>query len=370
MALQTDFYLSQLNIEVNAIQATLHGGENTDELTGHDATARLNIPVSYARHLFQYQADALDVNDLNSQDIKFRMFHRVENSGAINGNTLKMFNTKNILPAEASVIANPIHFYGNASQAENEKKVNADFVRYVAEQVFGVSVTDLFNNERPVRVDLNRKAAFKFNETIDSLVGFKVNYGTTEDPDYDYVRIVTNSTTAPDETADNRTKATEFPSRLIFSQLMNHPDGRSRFANLNSYDGMNMRHLYTDDAEPVGETEENLGSNLWRYMPLAVDDKLYFNLTVNPHGDQETVTGGELNLEPYVYRIQLYIVADNDAHIVGKDVAGDYVRGWDNNGWDSGSAIDNANTSSPLSYLVAGTETGADIVNPEPEPEP
>lgn len=367
MALQTDFYLSQLNIEVNAIQATLHGGENTDPLTGHDATAQLNIPVSYARHLFQYHADALDVNDLNSQDIKFRMFHRVADSGDITGNTLKMFNTKNILPAEAVVDSNDrIPFYGSASQAENEKKVNADFVRYVADQVFGVPVTDLFNNERPVRVDLNRKAAYKFNETIDSLVGFKVNYGTTEEPDLDYVRIVTNSTTAPDESVDNRTKATEFPSRLIFSQLMNHADGRSRFADLNLYDGMEMRHLYTDASEPASETAENLGNNLWRYMPLAIDDKLYFKLTVNPHDDQETVTGGASNLTPYVYRIQLNIVADANANIVGINNTGDYVRGWDNNGWDSGDGIDTAGTSTPLPYLVAGTETGANIVNPEP----
>lgn len=366
MALNTDFYLRQLNIEVNAIQATLHGGQDTVQLTGHNA--QLDIPVSYARHLFQYQADALDVNDLNSQDIKFRMFHRVADSGAITGNTLKMFNTKNILPAESVVDSNVrIPFYGSGSQAENEKKVNADFVRYVANQVFGVPVTDLFNNERPVRVDLNRKAAFKFNETIQSLVDFRVNYGTTESPDDDYVRIVTNTTTAPDETSDNRTKATEFPSRLIFSQLMNHHDGRSRFANLDLYNGMEMRHLYTnaDVAVLANNIDIELEHNLWRYMPLAIGDKLYFNLRVNPHADQENVTGGTLDLAPYVYKIQLNIVADDDADIVGRTDLVDYVRGWDNAGWDSGSGIENVGTSEPLPYLVAGTETGANIVNPE-----
>jgi hypothetical protein len=369
-----DFYLSALNIEVNAIQALLHGGADTSdvELTW-DSTATLKIPVSYARNLFQYQADAIDVNDLNSKDIRFRMFHHVtgvansENPTALE-TIRKFYNTKNVIPGEAIVdVGQRIDFYGKVNDVKaNETKINADFVRHIAEKVFGVAVTDLFSNERTVRNDLLKKSADNFLANIENLVGFRLNYGTGLDPPDDYVRILTDATTAPAESADNRAKATNFPSRRIFSQLLaSRPD---RFANLNTFEEAEMRHLFNSDGSSLDLTAEPVagnGDDLWRKMPLKTGDALYFVLRVNAHADQETLTtvGGVqgTNVASRSYRIKLDIVADEDNAIDTQvDNLENYNRAWDVDGWDSNTKLYYLDDTQNLS----GLETGATINNP------
>jgi hypothetical protein len=353
-----DFYLKELSIEVNAIKALLHGGEDTTDFTEDYFNAQLDIPVSYARHLFQYQADGVDVNDLNSQDIKFRMFHLLEADGDITGEHLKFFNTKNVIPAEA--IVDPldrIHFYGSGMQNVNETKVNADYVRYVAQSVFGVPVADLFSNERPVRGDLVRKSAFAFHTNIKELVDFRVNYGT-EEGGTDYVRMRTDAESAPDESVENRYKAQHFPSRLIYSQLLN--SAPERFSNLNSFDGKIMLHLYDELHETVsidglGESETRM---LWRYMPLLQGDKIFFLFKVIPPGDQETITTVNqeegVNVAERIYRIQLNIVSDDADGVTGTESTDNaFVRGWTDDGWNSGTSIDLEGTGfTQLSYLA------------------
>jgi hypothetical protein len=368
-----DFYLSALNIVVNAEQALLHGGADTSdvELT-YDSTATLKIPVSYARNLFQYQADAIDVNDLNSKDIKFRMLHVTgvadsENPTALETNR-KFYNTKNVIPGEAIVdVGQRIDFYGKVDVKANETKINADFVRHIAKEVFGVAVTDLFSNERTVRNDLLKKSADNFVANIENLVGFRLNYGTGLDPQDDYVRILTDATTAPVETSDNRAKATNFPSRRIFSQLLsNRPE---RFADLNTFEGAEMRHPYNSDESSLDITVDTetagLGDDLWRKMPLKTGDALYFVLRVNAHADQETLTtvGGVqgTNVASRSYRIKLDIVADSDTAITtDSDNLENYNRAWTTDGWNSDTKLYYLDDTQNLS----GLETGATINNP------
>lgn len=371
-----NFYLKELSIEVNAVKALIHGGQDTTDFTETYHTAQLDIPVSYARHLFQYQSDSIDVNDLNSYDNKFRMFHKIASNGDITGDTLKFFNTKNIIPAEAIVdeLAK-VPFYRSNDVYVNENKVNADYVRYIAQEVFGVPVADLFSNERTVRGDLVRKSAFAFNEQIQTLADFRVDYGTAETPDVDYVRMITNFETCPTYSDTNTEdvkkiyKAQHFPSRLIFSQLLN--SAPERFANLDTFDGESMLHLYdsSDEAKTV-EQLALLHEDLWRYMPFLVGDKIFFLFKVIPPTDQESVTkagqlDSETNIADYYYRIQLNIVSDTADSITGTESTDTaFVRGWDADGWNSGTGIDTTGTGfAHLSYLAdpTGVEAPTDV---------
>lgn len=347
MAQVQNFYLEELNIQVEAIKALLHGGENTQPFLA-DADATLKIPVSHARKLFQYQADAIDVDDLNKDDIQFRMFHRLDNNvdsetglprSDINSGVenLLQFNSKNIIPAEAHVDLNMIEFYGRARQDENEKKVNADFVRHVAKEVFGVPVTDLFSNERTVRHDILRKSAENYVSNIESLVNFRVDY---TDASNQYVRSKNNDLLITED-ATVVEKATNFPSRLIFSQLLN--SAPQRFASLDTLidpsnvtltqvpidQSNNLLHLFdnSDNAIPVDgsgnpiDNENEDYKHLWRYMPLMVNDAIYFKLTIIPDPTQESVTRLNNEDDPAysvpqrTYRIKMLLVSDQDESV-------------------------------------------------------
>jgi hypothetical protein len=341
MSSAQDFYLQELNILVDADQALLHGGEDTTSFDA-SANATLKIPVSHARRLFQYQADAIDVTDLNSSDIRFRMFHLESDLGDITSNSgnLKFFNSKNVIPAEAEVVLNQIPFYGSAEQNENEKKINADFVRYVAKEVFGVPVTDLFSNERTVRNGIIKDSADNYVAKIQELVDFRV---TLDGSANQYVPIKTSLITDP---SDAET-ATNFPARLVFSQLLNSV--QERFLNLDTFIdpnnspvdvSENMLHLFNESG--VSTSADALGSNLWRYMPLMVGDSIYFKLTINPHADQEQVTtvasAAGTDIAPHSYRVRMLLVADDDAKVAdssNESSTTNYWRAWNQSGWDS-----------------------------------
>lgn len=351
MASAQEFYLQELNIEVDAAKALLHGGDNTTPFTDVSANALLKIPVSYARHLFQYQADAIDVNDLNKDDIKFRMFHKTTNdlSTDISGDTLKLFNSKNVIPGESEVILNSIGFYGSANVNPNEMKVNSDFVRHIAEKIFGVPVTDLFSNERVVRNDINKDSADVYVSKIQELVDFRVNY---IDASNQYVRVNTVQGNVTDS-AEVVSKATQFPARLIFSQLVN--SAPERFASLDTIidpsnvDGLNasldssnnLLHLF-DPSDNIFDPSENQTNQLWRYMPLKVGDSIYFKLTISPDETQENETTANnqsgTDISSRSYRIKMLLVSDEDDRVASSqntESMTDFWRPWDNLGWDS-----------------------------------
>ena len=335
-----NFYVQELNVSVNATLATLHGGNDTTSFTA-DATAQLNIPVSYARHLFQYQADAIDVDDLNQSDVQFRMFHATSAVGDISAtnDVIKFFNSKNVLPAEAKVTSGAIEFYGDASQSVDSQKVNADFVRYVGNAVFGVPVTDLFSNELTVRRNLEKSAAAEFVNVIQNLVNYKVRY--LGEPTDSHVRMRNDTDTlAVTATSEDINKANNFPSRLIFSQLLKNTP--TRFVDSNNYDGVSMLHLYKVNGDVVADADamDAAGETLWRYMPLAVGDKIYFKLIVTPLADQEDLTkvAGSGNITAHVYKIQLTLVADNNSDLdidLVNQTSGDYKWKWTNAGYDN-----------------------------------
>lgn len=312
------FFLGEMNIEIDSTLAHLHGGSDTDfNDVSANSWSSIDVPVSYARNLFQYQADAIDVNDLNVLDTKFRMYHVNEPLGDISGNALTYYNTKNIIPTESLVYFNAIPFYGNVvvDSSSNEMKVNADFVRHIAKELFGVAVTDIFNNERTVRNALNFTSRSSFNTQVQSLVDFRV--------DGDYVRW--------NDVSDN-TIANKFPPKLILKQILDNV--RSRLYNI---DGSNneLLHLYDGSGNAItlqdNEIFDSSGNRLtndqvlWRKVPLMPNDMLFFKLTINPHDEQAIKESQVVN--PRSYRVRLRVVPDNTESVSG-------VKGWHPLGWD------------------------------------
>jgi len=334
------FFLEQLNITVNSELATLHGGQDTDPNdVSANHWANLDIPVSYARNLFQYQVDAIDVNDQNIDDIKFRMFHVTDSSGGISdaSNNLKYYNTKNIIPAISTLYFGAVPFYGNASVSNissnetiKQLSVNADYIRHVAQEMFGVAATDLFNNELYVRNELIKSSANAFFSKINTLVN--------ETTDGSYVLM---------NDISGNTLRNKFPTKLIFKQMMDNV--RSRFNNINQSSDAdssnNLIHLFDASNQPITILNEDDGARifdangvridpsnsqiLWRKLPLMPNDKLFFRLTITPAVGQNDFNGNSVSTKNY--RIRLNIVNDNNPSVTGSLPA----RAWDNIGYNS-----------------------------------
>jgi hypothetical protein len=316
------FFVKELSIEVTSEKALMHGGADTnpEDVSGH-AWGNLNVPVSWARNTFLYQADAIDVNDLNAEDIKFKMVNFTSSVNAITGDALKYRNPKNIIPGEALVYYGAIPFYGNfaANTNPNLLKVNADYVRHVAKELFGFAVTDLFVNEMIVRNSINVQSHLAFHTRIMELVQFSANN-----------TILLNDVPITDL---NKAIKDNFPSKVIFKQMLDNV--RARF---NDIKGPNNEylHLFANDGssfELVGnEIYDSTGTRvdpandqiLWHKLPFMVNDMIFFRLRVNPATDQEKMTDKATPVAVRDYRIRLTLVADNDAS----------VSDWTDDGWD------------------------------------
>lgn len=301
MADITDFYLSALNIEAAASLATLDGSDNTVPITGTDATAELDIPLSLAQSMFQYWSDATDINDIDSEDIKFRMV-----MPSVYAPTNALLYPENISPGDADVILNHISYYGEGALDAN-KPVRKDFVRYIAEEIFGTgNAADLFNNEETVRDSIVANAKTALMERLTKLVQISdiditgisnITYASTD-------TVVTDASFAlvadVYDAVNLATDLTNFPSKLIFRQLIGTAATASRFSTMSTM---------------LAEEGDN-----WRKLPLAVADKLYFQLTVIPDAGQNNIiepkaTGGfgaDSDIAPRKYLIKMNIVADGD----------------------------------------------------------
>ena len=330
------FYLDSLNIGISSIKATLHeGSDTTDSGKTYDSVAVLSIPHSWATNTFQYQADGVDVDDLNENDIRFRMFYRDTMNGNIDTvEKLRYFNATNVKPGNAKVTRGFIPFYGiNDPINEENITIAHDFIRHIAVRLFGQAAgVDLFNNETAVRNDINQKTIDAFSFMIKDYSTFRVkyvNYGTgTVTAETDYVRMVTDSDTAPDETTENIAKANNFPPRLVFRQLMT--SYKPRFQNMDflNYDPTpgseskvkNMCHMYYDnDSEipivGVPGVPSTDTKNLWRGMPFMIEDAIVIWLTIKPNEDQKNLLGTEKEIPNRVYKVTLLIVDDDDGRV-------------------------------------------------------
>lgn len=147
----------------------------------------------------------------------------------------------------------------NAYASTGYVHVTYEWVRHLAHKLFNTHLgVDLFSNESELRTALNSSFKTNFNTTLLGLVLGEMDAG------------------------DLRPN----PSKKILSQLIqNNP---SRLNDITSY--------------RIGETD-------WYKMPILVNDKLYFVLTISAAADQEVLTSVSA-IGDRTYLIEINVVAD------------------------------------------------------------
>lgn len=285
-----NFYLSGLNFEVTGAQLTIPGGDNTAAITAN-CNAELECPVEYAQHLFQYQTDAIDVQDLNVDDLKFRVFQLTDPSASVDISDNTYFNSRNLLITEAVTTSNAVSYYGSGSATIDEKKVGCDQARHIALKLFGTAeAVDIFNNERAFRLALLHSSVDAFEDKIDNIAN--VEWNGTDD----------------------------HPAKAAFKQILaNFPERLST----------PVPHLYDESNTTI--TPGSTTTNLWYYMPFLAGDFIYFKLTIKPESNQAGILDESPEITDRTYLIKLKLV---NAINLTTSANGAYMRPWDAAGPD------------------------------------
>lgn len=362
-----DFYIGALELEVASTLAMLHGGSQTSVITA-DGQCELNVPQSWAMNTFQFLTDSVEVDNSNLLDVKFRMISYQTTTNDITGDVLKMHNPRNIIPGHASMISGQVPFYRESTTVQNHKTLAADYIRHVALEKFTTSeAVDIFKNELEVRSDLINSTAISFREKIDLFndSGSKIAYTDG----YDWIRMETTLSNIDTEVynteslqSDAVDKGITFPSRVIFSQLLDTQS--SRFINLNTFESKEIRYLYLSDGSAAQGIDDDskaqamadAGIDVWRKIPFMVGDKIYFKIIVNP-GDNKDKDGLPVSVRSY--RVKLNVVSDDSVDLVANTGTGDddvtihYKHPWSSEGYSATTYIPYLNNNDPAPENVA-----------------
>jgi hypothetical protein len=226
------FYLSHLDVEVDASSATL-SGVNTSSFTGN-ATATVDISLNTVMTMFQFKTDSDDITDETATDILYKTVY------ATSADPLGIDLDTNAVVTSSAIDTDAINNH-----------VTYDFVRYLASKLFNTHLgVDLFYNEESLRTTLNADFKIAFNTVLNTL---------------------------NDEGEKDNSDST--PAKSILDQIIaSDPDRLQDITSLS-----------------VGEN--------WYKVPLAVNDKLYFLLTVSAAENQHNLTSVE-TIDDRVYLIE------------------------------------------------------------------
>ena len=250
-----NFYLPELNFDVDASFATLYG-VNTTVITDFSAVAHLDVDVNIMRKLFQFETDSYDVTDVSNTDIIY----------IIDATTSTDISTNFI--ENTYLEENPIYPL-SFSLADTFNTIPYDYVRYLAEQIFGhYNGVDLFSNEEYLRTNLNLVARLRLQEHLESL------------PFWQYADSISLN---PSRTVMNQL-INRFPERFETLHPVNYPD------TLDVADGSNNR-VY--------------------YMPLEVGDNLFFAMKVSAADGQMSIVNSTDTIGDRTYLIRVHLVGTN-----------------------------------------------------------
>jgi len=147
-----DFYLSQLDVLVDASSALLYGVD-TVAFDG-SANVAVTIPLENAMNIFQFYTDSTDINNLAVDDIQYKVVY----TGA--GTTRIQFD----LDTSALLINGDIH------PGAANRNTTYDYVRYLAQRLFNTHLgVDLFSNETELRTTLRDDFSTAFDSNMTAL---------------------------------------------------------------------------------------------------------------------------------------------------------------------------------------------------------
>ena len=254
MSTSIDFFLNAefFSTAVGLTAGTVTSGVTTDDSSLYDCKAECSISLSVAQSLFQYQTDSLDMTNLASEDILYKIEYETSAT-----------------PLTADFISNTL-MTANGINIDNElKNIPNDFIGYIAKELFGTPKgVDLFVNEEEVVASVQTQSAIAFDERLVELAG----YGALT---YEGVQ------------SDGTTTVTDGnPSRMIFDHIM--ASDHARFADISG--------------NKIGETD-------WFKMPIAEGDSINFVLSITSPNDH-SITGAAEAIDNRRYQIKMTVIAD------------------------------------------------------------
>lgn len=315
-----NFVLSDLS---SAVTLTQTGNLTSQVLSiSGDAVAVFLVKTSEIKKVFQFETDAINVNDLSAQDMKFYVDMSSWPSAL---NPLNPANAMMDVPVYSSGAISAISKISGAAYDHNKALVKHDFIRYIAQKMFNTyQAVDLFNNQLGVIQNIETvcdgsDAGHSWYDISAALYSVSTN-GTNPGllVDNNGLKYMTTATITPDNL-----------SRELFLQIVgNQPDRLTANA---------------DGSSRV------LGSADRQDMLFYDGDTINFNLTISPAAGQETVSGLS-NISPIpsrTYVIKLLLISDSDVSrvneqttAIGNTISIDSV----------GKASNDVTTASTLSY--------------------
>ena len=280
-----NFVLSDLSSVVTLTQT----GNLTSQVLSisGDAVAVFLVKTSEIKKVFQFETDAINVNDLSAQDMKFYVDMSSWPSAL---NPMNPANAMMDIPVYSSGAISSISKISGAAYDHNKALVKHDFIRYIAKKMFNThQAVDLFNNQLAVIQNIETvcdggAAGHSWHDVSAALHSVSTN-GTNPGLliDNNDLKYMTTATVTPDNL-----------SRELFLQIVgNQPDRLT--------------------ANPDGSSRV-LGSADRQDMLFYDGDTINFNLTINAASGQEAVSG-LTNISPIpsrTYVIKLLLISDSD----------------------------------------------------------
>jgi hypothetical protein len=290
-----NFVLTDLS---SAVTLTQTGNLTSQVLSiSGDAVAVYFVKTSEIKKVFQFETDAININDLSAQDMKFYVDMASWPSAL---NPLNPSNAMMDVPVYSSGAISSISKLSSAPYDHNKALVKHDFIRYIAQRMFNTyQAVDLFNNQLAVIQNIESvcdgSAAGRSWYDISAALHSVSTNGTNPAllVDDNGLKYMTTASVS----ADNL-------SRELFLQIVgNQPDRLT--------------------VDPNGASRV-LGSAGTQDMIFYDGDTINFNLTINAASGQETVSG-LTNISPIpsrTYVIKLVMISDADvSHVNSQTTA-------------------------------------------------
>ena len=315
-----NFVLTDLSSSVTLTQT----GNLTSQVLSisGDAVAVFLVKTSEIKKVFQFETDAINVNDLSAQDMKFYVDMSSWPSAL---NPLNPANAMMDVPVYSSGAISSISKISGAAYDHNKALVKHDFIRYIAQRMFNTyQAVDLFNNQLAVIQNIETvcdgsadgRSWYDISSALYSVSTNGTNPGLLVDNNG--LKYMTVATTTPDNL-----------TRELFLQVVGNQPNR-----------------LTANADGSSRV---LGSADRQDMLFYDGDTINFNLTINAASGQETVSGLS-NISPIparTYVIKLLLISDSDTtHVnaqttaIGNTISIDSV----------GKAPNDVSTAATLSY--------------------
>jgi hypothetical protein len=269
------FSVQALNVSVDAAKALLAGV--TDTSFDCDVVADLNLPLADAQDLFRFQSDAIDVTNVEADDIKYKVNYTSSNTLDASGIPTEVVSADwlaNTL-CSGTDFADQVYIDGTAGAAF--KGVAFEYTRYLAHNLFNTHLgVDLFSNEEEVRAALDRSARAALDTKMTDLAGLEGGA---------YI------------TPSQMTGDFSHPSHVILSKII--LDAPDRLATLADYAIAGGDESGADPSDPMPTFK----------MPLAVGDKIQFKLTIQAESTQSDIVDSNAAISNRTYRIVMNVVA-------------------------------------------------------------